>query len=122
MRSPDRTRRALLLAILGLGLGCGDPALERAVDSYRESRDYDSLRFIEQHLAYGMPRSRVRELLGPPATPQVGGEDYYPSFRSTEAEGEPVQAPGLAVGYADPSGKYTTTLRSHRWEPARSTD
>jgi len=106
--------RAWLAALACCGLaGCGDSSLDRARASYRQRHDYESLAFIQTHLAQGVPRERVLEWLGEPDFSSDTGKDEYASTSTNEA-GAPL---GLTIDYADGQGQLTDRVQRNLLGP-----
>lgn len=83
--------------------GCLENELEKAGESYKLNRDYESLATIHESLTEGMRRSEVEGLLGEADYSPVEGQYYYASDRRGPIKGlgyPPVTANvGLVVEY-----------------------
>ena len=112
--------RALLVFFCLIGLAaCGEPGLEEASRSYRETQDFASLEILHAHLTKGMPRPEVERLLGEPDYSPTDGQYYYGSDRTAPQgeDGTPGSTIGLVVDYRDGSGAVTNELQSFDLRP-----
>ncbi|NOX92082.1 MAG: hypothetical protein GXP18_06440 [Gammaproteobacteria bacterium] len=86
--------------------------LEEASAKYKNNRDYESLQIIHEHLAFGIERKAIENLLGEPDYSPTDGLYYYSSSQRVFIENQNrYTSPGLIVDYRDKKGVTTETLR-----------
>lgn len=104
------------MAVVFLLGGCASQSLQQASISYKTTKDYASLRIIHEHLALGMTRASVDNLLGEPDYSPIEGQYYYSSDRKEYPEDSAanrVKVPvGVVVNYRTEQGVLTDSLQT----------
>jgi hypothetical protein len=110
-----KTSPLIFISILLVG-SCCYRSLGRVSTNYKAHKDYASLELIYKHLAQGMKRTKVENLLGKPDYSPIDGQYYYASDREgypESATANPIKVPvGLVVDYRNQLGELTDELQT----------
>jgi negative regulator of genetic competence, sporulation and motility len=109
-----RLLQSILLSSLLVGCFAGLSPIEKAGESYKQNKDYASLKDIHSGLFKGIGRNAVERLLGEPDYSPIDGQYYYSSdYSKYSEEREREVAVGLVVDYRDRNGRTTERLQEY---------
>ncbi len=113
-----RTSQIFFLTVLLAGCLTNSLSLENASVSYKQNKDYLSLKNIHKSFAKGMQRKKVESLLGEADYSPIDGQYYYSSDRYEYSEDQERDVSiGLVIDYRDIDGEITEKLQEYRLGP-----
>jgi hypothetical protein len=101
----------LIASSLFLSSGANGQTLEEASRSYKQRKDYASLKLIFRQLRLGMPKTAAENLLGKADYSPIEGQDYYLSDKKEAAAAGVRLSIGMVVDYRDRQGRLTDSLQ-----------